>query len=138
VTDFVLDCSVAMAWCFEDEADGYADHVLGALLDGSAFVPVIWPLEVANVVVVAERRGRLTPAEGREYLALLRRLPVRVDQESAHRAFEKTIALARARRLSTYDAAYLELAIRGGIPLATADAALRRAATRAGVELFVP
>jgi predicted nucleic acid-binding protein len=138
VSRFVLDCSVAMAWCFEDEADAFADAVLGALeeVDSGALVPSIWPLEVANVLVTAERRGRSTPASSNRFLELLRALPVRVDAETGPRAFGQTLAFARDLGLSAYDAAYLELASRQGVPLATRDAKLKAACKRCGVSLF--
>lgn len=130
---FVLDCSVAMAWCFEDEADSYADSVLGALETGNAVAPSIWPLEVANVLAVAERKDRLSEAETARFLELLHLLPIEIDPHTHARATGPILALARRRGLSSYDAAYLDLAMREGLPLASRDKALVAAAEASGV-----
>jgi predicted nucleic acid-binding protein len=133
---FVLDCSVVMAWCFEDESVGYADAVLGALESAEALVPGLWPLEVANILLVAERRGRLSEAASARFVELLRGLPISVDGEGPVRALGSILPLAREQSLSSYDAAYLELAMREGVPLATLDRRLGEAASRSGVQLF--
>ena len=135
---FVLDCSVAMAWCFEDETTPLGDAALDALSAGEALVPAIWPLEVANVVLVGERRGRLAEADTTRFVALLGALPITVDVETPQRALKEVLTLARERGLSSYDAAYLELAMREGLALATLDAGLKRAAKRLGVSLITP
>ncbi len=132
----VIDCSVAMGWCFEDEANEYADAVLEGLNDGEAIVPSIWPLEVVNVLAVAERKGRTDSAKTGRFLASLGHLPIRVDDQTSAKAFSDILSLARAHRLSSYDAAYLELAMREGLDLATQAQALRQAALAAGVGLF--
>ncbi len=131
---FVLDCSIAMSWCFEDEAS--ADAILTRLDEDACYVPAIWPLEVANVLAVGERRRRLTPADSARFLELLAALPITIDLETAHRAFAETLALARQHSLSTYDAAYLELAMRQRAALATLDIDLRAVATRCGVSVL--
>lgn len=127
-----------MAWCFEDEADRYSDRVLEAMAEARAAVPSIWPLEVANVLVVAERRGRLAEADSARFVELLGSLAIRVEDMSFDKATGSILALARERKLSTYDASYLELAMRTGMPLATKDRALRRACRKTGVEVFPP
>jgi len=132
---FVIDCSVAMAWCFEDEADQYADYVLNLLVESEAITTSLWPLEVANVLLTAERRKRLTEADSIEFVHILSQLPITVDQETADRALSETLFLGRKYRLSAYDAAYLELAMREGVELATRDKELRKAATKCGVKL---
>lgn len=134
--DFVLDASVTMAWCFEDEVTPYADGVLERLAENEAVVPPIWSLEVANVLLAGERRKRLTGAETTRFLEILRTLPIAVDEESLTQALGTVLALGRAQGLSAYDASYLELAARLGLPLATEDEALRQAAGRIGVGLF--
>src|SRR5689334_5431515 len=117
---FVLDTSITMAWCF-DEPNPYAQYVL-QLLDGDeALVPPIWALEVANVVLVGERNGRLDEARTARFLNLLRTLPIAVDMVGPERILSSVLNLARVQKLSSYDAAYLELAMRDGIPIATAD-----------------
>lgn len=133
---FVLDCSVTMAWCFDDEATSYTNGIRDSLADRRAVVPSLWPLEVANATIAGERRKRLDEARSRRFIALLEALPIDLDGETGRRAFGDIAHLARAHRLSAYDAAYLELAIRRGLPLATLDARLEAAATAAGVTLF--
>lgn len=133
----VLDCSVAMAWCFEDEGGAYADRVLGRLDEHEAAVPAIWPLEVANALLVAERRKRLSHADATRFVSLVQALPIEIDGQTASRALSDTMALARREALSSYDAAYLELAMRLELPLATIDKALKKAARRIGVAVVV-
>lgn len=133
---FVIDCSVVMAWCFEDEADKYADSVLELLVDAEAIVPSIWPLEVANVLLVAERKKRLTEADSLQFVRLLNELPITVDQETAERALTETLFIGRQQGLSSYDATYLELAMREGAALATRDNGLKKAAAKCGVKLI--
>jgi predicted nucleic acid-binding protein len=132
---FVLDSSVTMAWCFDDECDAFADGVLARLAHEAAIVPPLWPLEVANVLAIGERRGRLTPAASTRFVELLASLPLVVAEQSSGPAFDAILPLARATGLSAYDAAYLELAMRHGLPLATLDARLRAAAESLGVAL---
>ncbi len=132
---FVLDGSVTMVWGFEDEDDTYAAALLDRMPERHAHVPSLWPLEVANALIVGERRGRITPADAARFLAILDTFPITVDDETAVRAWSDTMHLARAHHLSAYDAAYLELAIRRGLPLATLDDRLKAAATAVGVPL---
>ena len=132
---FVLDNSVVMAWYFEDEANTYSAAILESMALSEALVPTIWPLEVANVLLVGERKGRTTEARTHRFIALLDALPIRVDAATAQHALSRILTLAREQQLSAYDAAYLELAMREGVPLATQDKALRRAAKACGVAL---
>jgi predicted nucleic acid-binding protein len=136
MTPLVVDCSVTMAWCFEDECDELADAVLDALADGEAWVPSLWPLEVANVLVAAERRRRLTAADSARFIELLMGLPIVVDDRSHERALSQVLAAARQLGISVYDASYLELAMRLGATLATRDTQLSAAAASAGVPVF--
>jgi predicted nucleic acid-binding protein len=133
---FVIDASVALAWCFEDETNVFADKVLERLVDSAGVVPLIWPLEVGNALIGAERRGRLSQAESERFLELLRQLPIRIESSSLTRMFGEVITLAREQNLSTYDAIYLDLAMRSGLPLVTLDEALHQAAIRCGVKVF--
>jgi predicted nucleic acid-binding protein len=135
--EFVLDGSVALAWGFEDEDSPYAETILDHLPDTQAAAPTIWPLEVANALLVGERRGRVTRADIAQFIELLDSLSITVDEETSERALWEILSLARAQNLSTYDAAYLDLAMRRGLPLATLDQRLRNAATAVGVELYV-
>jgi len=134
--NLVLDCSVAMSWCFEEEPSDYGDRVLDALEEGEALVPSVWPLEVANVLVVAERRGRLKVGESARFLELVQSLPIFVEEVSLPRATGAVLSLARELDLSVYDASYLEIAMRSGVPLATHDRALAKAADTVGVPRF--
>lgn len=138
MSGFVLDASVALSWCFEDEADAAGDAVLRRLATEGATVPAIWPLEVGNVLLAAEQQGRITPAGSARFLALLDALPIAVDTQTAARAPREILTVARAHGLSTYDAAYLELAARGGLPLATRDGTLAAAARSLGLPLLLP
>ena len=135
---FVLDCSVTMAWCFDDEATPLTNAVRDSLAIAGAAVPSIWLLEVANATIVGERRKRLDEARSRRFITLLESLPIAVDDETSFRAFGYITHLARTYQLSAYETAYLELAIRRGLPLACLDGKLKAAATAAGVPLFAP
>ncbi len=135
---FVLDGSVTLAWLFHDEKNAYADAIIGKLPHLVMLVPRLWHLEVANVLLVGERRGRCSQAETTNWLTLLSGLPVTVDGLTEAKAWSDTTNLARQQGLSEYDAAYLELALREGIPLASLDAALRAAAKSVGIGLYQP
>ena len=136
MTAFVLDCSVAVTWCFEDEATPEGDALLDRLAGETAAVPTVWPLEVGNVLAMAERRGRIDSTKIAEFLALIEDLSIVVDDETQQRALREILALARTEGLTTYDAAYLDLAMRIGVPLATKDVPLHRAAERLGASLL--
>ena len=136
MTEIVLDASVALTWCFKNEATAAADRVLERLAIETAAVPAIWHLEIANVLALSERRQQITPAASAEFIALLETLIIVVDGETAARAFTRVLALAREQRLTAYDAAYLELAMRLGLPLASKDADLCDAAGRLGVSVL--
>lgn len=138
--NFVLDNSVAMCWLLGDgkPADTlYAESVLDALKARQALVPSLWALEAANVIARGEARGLLTEARSQAFIVLLGRLNIVADAATATHAMGDTLHLARRYKLSAYDAAYLELALRTGTPLATLDANLKKAATAAGVEAFL-
>lgn len=135
--EFVLDNSVTMSWCFPDEQDPYALDVLKALPKASAAVPTIWHLEVANILLVGERRSRITQSDSATFLGILGSLPIAVDGETTDHAFGGILSLSRAQNLSAYDAAYLELAMRRGLPLAALDGKLKTAAAAVGVPLYV-
>jgi predicted nucleic acid-binding protein len=134
--NFVLDCSIAMAWCFEDEATEFTDSVLEGLAQGSAKVPSIWFLEVANLLAISERTGRTNQAKITQFLRLLGSLPITVDAKTGEKAFTDVLTLARTHKLTSYDAAYLELALREGLALATLDEELKRVANKLGVTIL--
>lgn len=136
--NFVLDASVTMSWLLRDGQAGerdYANHVLETVkrADAQARVPVIWGLEVANVITKAESRAHLTEAQSEAFLELLANLDIVVDTSTVDSALRETLSLARRYMLSAYDASYLELALREGLPLATLDRDLAAAASKAGV-----
>ena len=131
----VLDASVVLAWHFQDEASEYADRVLDRVGDEGAIVPPIWPLEVANGLAMAERRKRVAGADASRISAALAALHIDWRELSLNQALGPVLDLALQYGLTAYDAAYLELAMREGLPLATEDEDLRTAAGRAGVPL---
>ncbi|MFN9636144.1 MAG: type II toxin-antitoxin system VapC family toxin [Synechococcaceae cyanobacterium] len=134
--DLVLDVSLSCAWCFADEASPAAWKLLERMQKAVAHVPALWLWEMGNVLVQAERRGRITSAAIRTFLGLLETLPVCVDHATTASAWHDTLALAPSHGLTVYDAAYLELALRRGLPLASRDKALQAAARREGVPLL--
>ena len=131
--NFVLDASVAMAWAFEDEGGDYARNVLARLEREEACTTALWPLEISKGLLVAERLGLIEPADSARFTRLLLSLPIVVEPVDGRRVFEQSRILARRRTLSAYDAQYLELAFRHGIPLATLDERLRQAAEEEGI-----
>jgi predicted nucleic acid-binding protein len=136
LTGVVVDASVALAWCFPDEGSDYADRVLVALEGHAILVPALWSIEITNALLVAERRKRVRQLETRRFIDLLSDLKVEMEAQSVADAVGNVLPLGREYVLSAYDAAYLDVAIRHGVPLATLDSNLRRASTRAGIEIF--
>jgi predicted nucleic acid-binding protein len=135
VEHFVVDNSVVMSWYFKDETNKYADTVLDKLTGATAVVPSIWPLEVVNVLIVAERQKRLSESDSIRFLTLLSQLPIVVEYERPE-MMKELLALARAYNLSSYDASYLYLAMRKGLPIATLDNKLIEAARRIEVPIL--
>lgn len=134
---FVLDCSIAMGWCFEDQANALTDKALTLLEDGHALVPHIWFLEIANVLVVAERKNKINKADSVRFFEMLRSLPIVAEPNPlAWEYANHLMELGRAHRLSSYDAAYLDLALRSGLPLATRDVPLLKACKKTGVRVL--
>ncbi|HZS87583.1 MAG TPA: type II toxin-antitoxin system VapC family toxin [Chloroflexota bacterium] len=133
----VLDASITLAWV-HSQPPAEATHAQQILLVDDALVPAIWPAEVANGLLVAERRGMLTADQRTSFLALLRRLDIAVEATGAELTLSVTLNLARDHGLSVYDAMYLELARREGVPLATLDSRVREAATRLGITILEP
>jgi predicted nucleic acid-binding protein len=132
----VVDASVALAWCFPDEASEYADVVLDALEDQAILVPSIWPLEITNALLVGERRKRIRQPETRRFVELLKGLNIFQDAQPWADTLSNVLPLAREYGLSAYDAAYLDAAVRHAAPLATLDVGLEKAARDAGVKIF--
>jgi predicted nucleic acid-binding protein len=134
--EFVLDCSVTLSWCFPDEKDSYSMAVREATRTSTVHVPSLWSLELANVLLVAERKGRLTQADSAQFLLILKSLPIHEDTAPAAARMPDVLALGRRYGLSAYDAAYLELAIRISVPIATLDERLKAAARESGVGVY--
>lgn len=133
---FIVDCSIAVSWCFKDEATPVTEALLKRLPDEPAFVPAIWHLELGNILVRDERRKRITAYQFAECLKFISTLPLHTDEETTSHAWNEIISLAHAEKLTTYDAAYLELAMRKGLPLATKDKDLIDAARRSGIAVL--
>jgi len=133
---FVVDCSIAMAWLFNDEATPKTAVLLNRLATETAIVPAWWFLEITNVLALAERKGRITPTQSDAFIADLSKLAIERDDEAADRAFTHLLTLCRTHRLTSYDAIYLDLAVRRNLPLATLDDDLRRTAKKLGVPLL--
>ena len=135
---FIPDSSATLAWCFEDEATPQTDALLDRLQMGDgALVPAHWPFEVGNVLIMAERRGRLLKTKREQFLQQLRTLPIQIDADTVKEAFRRSLELAERHVLTVYDAAYLELALRSNSPLATLDGQLRKAARAEEVGLLL-
>ncbi len=134
--EFVLDCSISISWCLVDEDDDYANSILPLMTDATAWVPEIWSLEVVNTLLVAERRNRMTIEQSEQVIKLLQSLPIVIDTLTSSQAFQRTLKLGREQSLASYDAAYLELALRKNLPLATNDYRLIEAAKRCQVRLM--
>ena len=133
---FVVDCSMAMAWVFHDEATPRTADLLNRLATETALVPAWWFIEITNVLAMAERNGRITPAQSDAFIADLGKLGIERDYEAPDRAFTYLLALCRRHRLTSYDAIYLDLALRRNLPLATLDEDLRKTAKKLGVHLL--
>ncbi len=133
---FILDCSVTMTWCFPDEATAYSQAVQDKLLEAKAVVPTIWPYEVANILCLAERKKHITNAQAVRFKNLLKQTWIIIDNLSTDQIMSEVLDLAREQNLTVYDAAYLELAMREALPLATLDKALQNAAQKVGVSLL--
>jgi predicted nucleic acid-binding protein len=140
VSDFVLDNSVSMRWLMPSlklEDQQYADTVLKSMADFTAIVPNLWRLEVANVLLAAEKRQQLDVKASELFVRQLQQLSIFSDSQTANRVFSDTLLLARQHQLSSYDAAYLELASREGLPIASLDKDLLQAASSVGVPLYL-
>ncbi|MBL4608590.1 MAG: type II toxin-antitoxin system VapC family toxin [Pseudomonadales bacterium] len=140
MSDFVMDNSVAMRWLLESlkkKDQEYAEAVLKSFIANDAVVPTLWHLEASNVLLGAESRGDISQGEAEGFILQLENLPIHTDSLTSKQAFSRTIALARAYNLSSYDASYLELAIRDGLPLATLDKKLVKAAKKADIDIYL-
>jgi predicted nucleic acid-binding protein len=137
IESFVVHNSIVMSCCFMDETSAYADGVLQSLFEATAFVPATWSFEVGIALIVAERKKRLSEADSARFLTLLSQLPIVVEQDRTERAMNELLALARTTGLSSHDAAYLDLSMRKGLPLATLDSRLTEAAKRVSTKIYM-
>jgi predicted nucleic acid-binding protein len=136
VNPVVIDSSIALSWCFDDEASPETDILFERVRDDGAVVPGLWHLELGNVLLQAEKRGRISAGDVAVRLDLIAALPIAIDPETTARAWHDILTIARARRLTTYDATHLELAMRRHLPLLTKHNELARAAKQLGVEVL--
>jgi len=135
--DYVLDCSMTMAWLFEDESTKKSEQLLTRLSESeTALVPASWTWEVSNVLLVAQRRKRITRAQATGFLEMLKVLPIGIDTKAIQQAREATFELALEKQLSSYDAAYLEIALRKQLPIASLDKQIIRVAKELGLVVF--
>jgi predicted nucleic acid-binding protein len=130
----VVDCSISVSWVLPDENSESVQASLDLVAERGAIAPVIWPLEFINTLLVAEKRGRISKKERERILALIHRLPIEIDKYTPIHAWQQTLELAETHGLTAYDAAYLELAIRLSLPIASLDKQLLRAAEACGVK----
>ncbi len=128
----VLDASVALSWCFPDEEDEYSDRILDLMMNEEGIVPPVWSLEIANAMVSGHRRGRIDDADMVRAVEVLSGLSITVVGLSVEESASAVASIAIAQNLSAYDASYLYIAMREGVPLATLDSGLRRAAKALG------
>jgi predicted nucleic acid-binding protein len=132
----IIDCSVTMCWLFADEATPHTIALLDRLARETALVPEWWFLEVTNVLALAERKGRINAERSATFIAQLSKLDIETDSEGSGRAFDHLLPMCRTHQLTSYDAMYLDLALRRRLPLATLDEPLRKAAKKLGVKLL--
>ncbi|HEY3968363.1 MAG TPA: type II toxin-antitoxin system VapC family toxin [Planctomycetaceae bacterium] len=132
----IIDCSLTMTWCFADEATDASADIQDRLTHEGVLVPAHWFLEVTNVLVMAEKRRRITSSRSDAFVQLLQVLDIEVDNDIPGRAFDHVLPLCRTHKLTSYDAAYLDLAVRRRLPLASLDKDLRAAAEELGIELL--
>lgn len=140
MTYFVLDNSVAMRWLLASDKSAdqkYAIAALQSLQGATALVPTLWHLEAANVLLGAKNKNQVSVADVERFISQLQVLPIQTDPLTSKQALGSTLSLAQAYNLSSYDAAYLELALREGVPLATLDKDLLKAARKAKVDIYL-
>lgn len=136
MTAYVLDVSLTMGWLFEDEATDAGWQLLDRAIRTGVTVPSIWAYELANVLFVAERRGRVTPAQSSAFLRRLDGLRIDIEATPSSRLLSVVLPLARATGLAIYDAAYVDLAQRLALPLATKDRRMAEAAASLSITLL--
>jgi len=136
---FILDAAVALCWYFEDQTAAYTEAIFECLAKGDqALVPSLWPLEMVNALVVAWRQKIITSEQLESFVTDLKDLPFEVDSQGSERIYSSVLRMSCQHQLSSYDAAYLDLAVYEGLSLATSDQNLRAAARRLKVAIFDP
>lgn len=135
-TNFILDCSLTMTWCFKEEATTLSQDAQLSLMENKAYVPSIWPLEVNNVLWVGIRTKKITAIQAGRFKYILNELPIVIDLKASDLRNEVILELAQKYKISCYDAAYLELSLRESLPIATLDKALAKAAKAAGIKVL--
>lgn len=133
---YVLDCSLAMSWLFPDEKTAGTINLQEYLDKNKAIVPEIWPVEVGNVLWVAEKKQKISPYQSNQFKNLLELLPIEIDKKTSDLALNRILELAREYKITVYDACYLELSLRVSAPLATLDVELAEAAQKAGIPVL--
>lgn len=133
---FIIDCSMTMAWFFFDEATPATQRIQDRLATEAALVPSLWLLEVTNVLAMAEKRNRTTSSDSTQFLEQLQKCDIQTDDSWQRRTFDHILPLCRKHSLTTYDAAYLDLAFRSQLPLASLDIDLKKAAKTLGIPLL--
>lgn len=133
---FVLDCSMTMAWCFEDETTSLSEKIFDSLVDSEALVPAIWSLEVVNVLLMAHKRKRIDQVKCAAFMDRLAELPIRITNSKPISSMGSIFQLGMKRHLTSYDASYLSLALSHDLPLATLDKDLQKAARAVGIKLM--
>jgi len=137
MASFVIDASATLPWCFDDEATAYTEGLLNRCAAGEeVMVASVWPLEITNGLLFAQRRGRVTAERVEQFLAQILRLRIQVEPFTTQQAVHEVRRLAQTYQLTAYDAAYLELALHYNLPLATLDIELKQASCAVGVRLI--
>lgn len=132
----VIDASVTLSWVYTDEHSAASDALLAQVADKGAVVPALWRLEIANALQVGIKRKRIDNAYRDSTIQKFLRLPIEIDADTNDFAWTTTLKLAETHQITVYDASYLELALRRGLPLATRDDQLAASASRAGAILL--
>jgi len=133
---FVIDCSLTMAWLFDDEKTSFSEKMMDRLEEEQAIVPSLWIIEVLNVLLVGEKRKRITQSQSSHFLNVLSKMPIQIIEIQSILQSESMLFLGRTFGLTSYDAAYLDLASRYGLPLASLDDQLIIAAKKMGVQIL--
>ena len=136
MNEFVLDCSITLAWCFEDETSDYSEQILSSLSRAKAWVPALWTVEIANALIVAERKKRISHVKAIAFKQQLDLVPIKIDDYLLTKPIELILDIAKETGLTAYDATYLELALRKNLPISTLDKELKSAAQKVNISIW--